>query len=387
MNLPQDRDPLQTTQLTLSENMIDFGIGQPDLALLPWEILRQAADHRLQQPERGLLQYGAEKGDGHFRRALAAFLSAGYGTAVSPEHLFVTNGVSQALDLICTLFTSPGDLIFVEEPTYFLALRIFADHQLRLVSLPVDEQGLVIELLEEALARETPVFLYTIPTYQNPTGVTLPQSRRRRLLELSHSHGFYLVADEVYHLLGYESGPPTPFASYRESETLLSLGSFSKILAPGLRLGWIQAAPALLQRLANSGMLESGGGLNPFVSGIVRSTLELGWQEDHLRHLRTTYQQRAAALSHALRRHLSGLASFAEPQGGFFIWLKLAQMRDTSELLPLARQRDVAFQPGVKFSSRHGLRQYMRLCFAFYDVPTLEEGVVRLRETLAPILG
>lgn len=388
MNLPHDREPLQTTQLSLPENMIDLGVGQPDLALLPWEMMRQAADHRLQQPERGLLQYGLEKGDGYFRRALAEFLSHGYGTAVSPDYLFVTNGASQALDLICTLFTKPGDLIFVEEPTYFLALRIFAEHQLRPVCLPIDEQGLVIEALEEALAQETPVLLYTIPTFQNPTGVTLPPSRRKRLLELSQTHGFYLVADEVYQLLGYASAPPAPFGSHVEAyDRVLSLGSFSKILAPGLRLGWIQAAPAVLQRLAGSGMLDSGGGLNPFVSGIVRSVLELGWQEEHLGGLRNEYRRRAAALSQALRRHLAGVASFTEPEGGFFIWLKLAQMQDAAGLLPQARARDVAFQPGIKFSSRDGLRHCMRLCFAFYDAPKLEEGVVRLRETLASIHG
>lgn len=363
--------------------MIDFGIGQPDLALMPLAQLQRAAAHRFSRPERDLLQYGAEQGDGYFLEALANFLSAGYGMSVAPESLFISNGISQALDLICTLFTQPGDLIFVEEPSYFLALRIFSDHHLRVVGVPVDENGLDLDALEEQLAEERPRFVYTIPTFQNPTGTTLPPSRRRRLVELSRKHGFYVLADEVYQLLAYTASPPAPFAGEIEGGTVISLGSFSKILAPGLRLGWVQAAPPVIKRLVGSGLLDSGGGLNPVASGIVRSALELGLQNEHLGYLKQVYQNRAELLSHSLRDHLSDVATFAEPQGGFFIWLKLLGLGDTAELLPIARQHQVSFQPGVKFSSQGGLNDYMRLCFAFYDQQTLEEGVVRLRDVLA----
>jgi DNA-binding transcriptional MocR family regulator len=378
---------LQTTQIALSGDLIDFGIGQPAMALLPLDLLRRAALHRLEQPQRGLLQYGLEQGDGFFRRALSQFLTSGYGYDVYPEELFITNGVSQALDLICTLFTRPGDVIFVEEPSYFLALRIFADHDLRVRGIPVDEDGLIIEALEERLAREKPALLYTIPTFQNPTGATLPRARRQRLMELSQAHRFLIVADEVYHLLGYSKVPPLPLAEHVNGETVVSLGSFSKILAPGLRLGWMQAAPPLIERLAGSGLLESGGGLNPFASGIVRSALEKGWQDDHLRHLRKVYQSRAAALSKALRQHMSGLGTFLEPAGGFFIWLELVQTVDTADLLAAARRLGVGFQPGPNFSSQGGLAQHMRLCFAFYDAESLEAGVVRLKTVLDSAIG
>ena len=374
--------PLQTAQVEVPPGMIDLGVGQPGFDLLPLAMLRQAAEHRLSQGEPALLQYGLEQGDAYFRRALARFLSARYGTAVSSEALFVTNGVSQALDLVCTLFTRPGDLIFVEEPTYFLALRIFADHHLRVESIPIDEQGLIPEVLESRLAVERPIFLYTIPTFQNPTGVTLSSERREQLVQLSRQHRFLLVADEVYHLLNYAAVPPLPLAHYLEMETVLSLGSFSKILAPGLRLGWIQAAPVLLDRLVGSGLLESGGGLDPFTAGIIRSALEAGWQETHLQRLKVTYQGRAAALSRALRQHLPA-ATFSEPKGGFFVWLKLLQTLDTAAFLTAARAHQVGFQPGVKFSAQQGLNQYLRLSFSFYDKPTLAEGVVRLQRALA----
>ncbi len=369
---------VQTTQLNIPAGMINFGVGQPDPKLLPLEAMRQAVGHRLGYDDPFLLAYGVEQGDGHFRIALADFLSKGYGTAVEPNDLFVTTGISQGLDFVCTLFSQPGDTIFVEEPTYFLALSIFADHHLNIVGIPTDADGLNIEALEEKLAEHQPVFLYTIPAFHNPSGVTLSAARRERLVALSHEHNFLIVADEVYHLLAYTSTPPPPLGSFIQSETVFSLGSFSKILAPGLRLGWIQAGPALIEQLVHNGLLDSGGGLNPFTSAMVRSAIELGLQDKHLDHLKTTYRHRATILSAALRRHLPTSITFTEPDGGFFIWLRFPEGVDTEALLSEARRRNVGYEPGISFSSRQGLRNYARLCFAYYDVAELEEGVERL---------
>ncbi|MEJ2750795.1 MAG: PLP-dependent aminotransferase family protein, partial [Anaerolineae bacterium] len=194
---------MRTAQVNVPPDLIHFGVGQPGFDLLPLDLMQRAAAHRLGQGEPALLNYGLESGSDYFRQALAEFLSRGYNTAVSPDHLFTTNGISQALDLLCTLLTQPGDTIFVEEPTYFLALDIFRDHHLRIVSLPTDDDGLIIEALAEKLQMEKPVFLYTIPTFQNPSGVTLSWERRQRLIKLSQAHGFYILADEVYQLLDY----------------------------------------------------------------------------------------------------------------------------------------------------------------------------------------
>ncbi len=373
---------IQTTQLNLPEGMIDFGVGQPAPSLLPLAALREAAAHCLSQDDASLLYYGANYGHGYFRLALAQFLSEGYGMPVEAEHLFVTTGASQGLDLICTLFTRPGDTIFVEEPSYFLALRIFADHGLNVISLSTDEEGLMIEALEEKLAKHKPVFLYTVPTFHNPSAVTLSATRRERLVELSQQHNFLIVADEVYHLLAYTATPPPLLGSYIDAGTTLSLGSFSKILAPGLRLGWIQGAPALLERLAKSGLVDSGGGLNPFTSGIVRSAIELGLQAEHLSCLKATYRRRAAVLSAALRQHLPASVTFTEPHGGFFTWLRLPEEIDTGALLTEAHRHNVGFQPGIKFSSRQGLRNCARLSFAFFSEMEIEEGVKRLAQVL-----
>ena len=373
---------MQTTQVANSGGLIDLSIGHPSLSLLPLEIMQTAAEHRLNQGDPALLQYGFEQGCGYFRETLALFLKGKYGISVDPDHLFVSNGVSQALDIICTLYTRPGELIFVEEPTYFLALRIFADHHLRVVSLPMDEEGLVVEALEERLAKQRPAFLYTIPTHQNPTGATLPENRRRRLVELSKEFGFLILADEVYHLLSYLTEPPPPLGSFISEGSVFSLGSFSKILAPGLRLGWIHASPELLRPLALCGMLDSGGGLNPFTSALVRSTLESGVLAEHLERLRAVYRERLVAMRSVLRRELPGLLRFNEPRGGFFFWIALPEGVHAPDLLPKAQECKVSFMPGIRFSSCGGMGNYLRLSFSYYDPEELQEGVRRLAQVL-----
>jgi DNA-binding transcriptional MocR family regulator len=385
---------MRTAQVNVPPGVIHFGVGQPGFDLLPIDLMQRAANLRLGQgSDPALLNYGMEQGGDYFRQALADFLSRGYDTAVAPDHLFTTNGISQALDMLCGLLTRPGDTIFVEEPTYFLALDIFHDRRLHVVPLPTDENGLVINALIDKLRTEKPVFLYTIPAFQNPSGTTLSLARRQELVRLSQEHGFYILADEVYQLLGFaddgaESGTavPPPMAHISPGDTVISLGSFSKILAPGLRLGWLEAAPALLAQLAATGLLQSGGGLNPFTAEIVRSAIEQGWQDEFLARLKAIYRSRAVVLSQALHHYLSDFAQFDEPEGGFFIWVKLPQIADTAVLLEGLRPYQVAYHPGAKFSAQAGLRQYIRLSFAFYDEAMLVEGVRRLKTGLTALV-
>ncbi len=376
---------LAVTQSETSSDIIDFGLGHPGSDLLPIGLLAHAAAARLQGNDTSLLQYGHEQGDGYFRRALAAFLTHHYATPVDMEDLFVAGGASQALDLICTLYTQPGDVVFVEEPTYFLALRIFADHRLRAIPIATDGQGMLPEAVTAALALHRPTLLYTIPTFQNPSGVTLAPVRRQQLVALAQEHGFLIVADEVYHLLSYGASPPPPLAGYAATGHVLGLGSFSKILAPGLRLGWVQAAPQHVQRLVNSGLLDSGGGLNPFTSGIVRVALDEGWQEAHLAHVRAIYGRRANALTAALQAQLGDQVTFTAPTGGYFHWLSLPDKYDGEALFRQAPRHKVGFRPGARFSATGQLQHCLRLSFAHYDEAQLAEGVSRLRALIAAV--
>ena len=370
--------PQETTQANVPADIINFGVGQPSFDILPTEMLHKAAEHRLSQRDPAYLNYGFEQGDGYLRGELASFLTAEYGFAVTAAQLLLTVGASQAIDLICNNFTRPGDVIFVEEPTFFLILGLFRDHGLNIVPIPLDEEGIDLAVLEEKLGQCQPKFLYTIPTFQNPTSRVLPLERRRKMVELSEKHDFLIIADEVYQLLNYTIIPPASFAAFSDSERVLSVGSFSKILAPGLRLGWIHTSPKLMQRILQKGLLASGGGFNHFTSGIVRSVMELGWQADYLAQLKAVYRRRIAVLDAALREQLPKEVVFAKPDGGYFFWLRLPEGMEGRKLWQTAVSHKVGFQPGINFSSRGALDNYIRLSFAFYDEPKLIDGVGRL---------
>jgi DNA-binding transcriptional MocR family regulator len=373
--------PFSTIQNLVPPDVIDLGLGDPSLSLLPLDLIREAAQTRLSQSDNSFLQYGAEQGDGHFRRTLAEFLVRGYGFDVSPDSLFVTNGISNAMDLICTLFTKPGDTIFVEEPTYFLALRIFADHHLNVIPIDTDENGLIIESLEEKLAESHPTFLYLIPTFHNPTGATLSQERRERLVQLAKEHDFIIVADEVYHLLHYTQTPPKSFATYIDSENIISLGSFSKILAPGLRLGWLQAHPEKIKRFNTCGLLDSSGGLNPFTSTIIRGVIESGGLDNNIDKLINIYRARLHVMNLALGEQLPGV-EYLVPHGGYFFWLRLPEKIDARALRDSAHSFKVDFRPGTLFSSRGELTDRIRLCFVHYEEGEIREGILRLKGCL-----
>jgi 2-aminoadipate transaminase len=377
-------DYIPISQTYVPEGMIDLGVGTPDFAHLGHDMLRRAAEACFARNDPSFLQYGTEQGHGYFRIALAKFLSRGYGFPVDPDSLFVTNGISNALDMMCAFFTRPGDTIFVEEPSYFLALRIFADHDLRIVPIRTDEDGLVIEDLEERLVEFRPKFLYIIPTFQNPRGATLSQGRRERLVGLSQEHDFLIVADEVYHFLNYSKQQIKPFAAYTELESVISLNSFSKILAPGLRLGWMQAHPQTIKPLISNGLMDSGGGLNPFTSAIVLELLNAGDLEKNIANLVATYRSRLAAMDAALHRELPQ-AIFKTPQGGFFFWVRLPGL-DGGELREKAREFNVGFRQGALFSSQGGMRDHIRLCYTFYDEEKIEEGIRRLGACLETFL-
>ncbi len=361
--------------------VIDLGLGDPPLSLLPLDLIRESAQKQMSQSDHSFLQYGVEQGDGYFRLALAEFLTKGYGFEVDPESQFVTNGISQALDLICTLFTETGDTILVEEPSYFLALKIFADHRLNVISIDTDENGLVLESLEEKLATSHPKLLYLIPTFQNPTGHTHSQQRRERLVQLAQQHDFIIVADEVYQLLSYTHKPPASFAKYIDIPNVISLGSFSKILAPGLRLGWIQAHPERIKRFVTSGLLDSGGGLNPFTAALVRGAIEAGDLEANINKLIKIYGSRLNTMGSALREHLPD-AEYSTPRGGFFFWVRLPETMDATELRKNVKTFKVDFRPGTLFSSRGELKHYIRLCFVHYEEDEIEQGILRLKQSL-----
>ena len=378
---------IQFQQVVVAEGVIDLGVGQPNNAILPVDYVRRAAMVQFgESPE--FLQYGAEWGDGHHRIALGDYLSEAYGTPVSPEQLFSTNGNSQALEMLCTVMTEPGEVVIVEEPTYFLAFQMFRDHGLELRGVPLDGEGLVVEALIDEIAAiraagKRVAFVYTIPAFQNPTGITMSSQRRRDLVAAASANEVVIVADEVYHLLRYASGPmPLPMSAYVDEAPILSIGTFSKILAPGMRLGWIHGSVERLAALADSGLILSGGGLNPVTSTLATAMIRMGWQQEYLEWLRVTFARRAATMVAALVEHMPSWVEYDIPTGGYFVWLRLPPGTDGKALRAHANAHGVDVRHGAQFSPTGALGNHLRLSYAFYDDADIAEGVARLGRAL-----
>ena len=359
---------------------INFGVGQPSADLMPLALVAEASESFFSSAESIELNYGVKLGDPRFLETLAGFLQAGYHSTVDSEELFVTGGNSQALDLVSSLFARPGDTVFVEEPSYFLAFKIFRDHDLNIVSIPMDKDGLLIDELEQALPLHKPAFLYTIPSFQNPSGLSTSENRRQQILQLAEKYEFLIVADEVYQFLYYGEEPPAAYGTMIESGRVLSLGSFSKILAPGMRLGWIQSSAALRNQLSTSGFVNSGGSINHISSLIVRQAIENGGLNEHIKKLRLSYGNRVQAMDDALHTHFGGIARWTRPEGGYFFWLEFDQSVKTKTLRKKAGEFKTGFQPGPLFTPNEGLDNYLRLSFAHYQEKEIHEGIGRLRK-------
>jgi 2-aminoadipate transaminase len=377
---------IQFQQVVVPEGVIDLGVGQPNNAILPIDYIRRAAALEFAESSE-FLQYGAEWGDGHHRLALAEYLTEAYGVPIDPEELFSTNGNSQALDMLSTMLTSPGDVVIVEEPTYFLAFQMFRDHGLDICGVPIDDEGLVVDALVDAVKalrkqNKRIAFVYTIPAYQNPTGVTMSEARRLALVDVAREHDLLVVADEVYHLLRYGGAAmPPPMSAYVADAPVLSIGTFSKILAPGLRLGWVHAGTDRLRALADSGLILSGGGLNPVPSALATAMIRTGWQAEYVRWLRATFARRSATMVDALRQHMPEWVEYDVPTGGYFVWLRFPDDVDGATLRANGKRNGVDVRHGAQFSPTGALRNHVRLSYAYYDDADIQTGVARLGET------
>ena len=376
---------LPSLLISIPEGVIDLGWGHPSPRLHPTDTLAAAAQSVLGAQSAVPLQYGAVQGFGPLLESLAGYLSSqdAYAGRVSPECLFLTAGASAAIDLATTLYSTTGDTVIVEEPTYYLIGQIFIDHGLNVVGVPTDGDGLNTNALAELLVSDEsprPKLLYTIPTYQNPNGSVLPLERRRRLIELAQRHGFTIIADEVYQLLHYGPPPPPPMAMLDDSPDgcVISLGSFSKILSPGMRLGWVHASPHIVRRFVDSGVAASGGGLSHFAATLAHEMLESGSLQENIDNLRRVYGQRHDDVADLLHAEFADTVEFTPPGGGYFYWLTFRDGTDTDALLPAAREAGVSYRPGTAFSASGRFTDALRISISLYQTDEIAEGLRRL---------
>jgi DNA-binding transcriptional MocR family regulator len=376
---------LPDIQMQLRPGYVEFAWGHPDPALIPSAELGHAAARALERDGWTALAYGAAQGPGRLIAPLAAHLTQIDGSPADPATILVTAGISHALDLACTLLTQPGDIALVEAPVYHFALQILRDHGLRLIPVAADGDGIRLDALEQRFgelrrAGEMPRLLYTVPTYNNPSGSLLTHERRRRLVELAGAHDLTVLEDDVYRELWFDTPPPPPLFGYGGSRHVIRLGSFSKIIAPGLRLGWLMADPALVARATRRGLLTSGGGINHFTAHVVAAYLDDGALDRHVAELRAAYRARRDALVAALRAHLPPGCSFVTPRGGFFVWVQTPEGIDSAALLRTAA--GVGFVPGAHFYPDNAGRRELRLAFSLLQPDELVEGARRLGQAI-----
>lgn len=369
-------------QLSIKPGVLDLAWGQPDPNLLPVAEMHQASEIAVKRYGADMLGYGADAGAGPLLDFLWQRVQEREGRALAHEQIMLTGGNSDALDQICTHFTKPGDTVLVEGPTYHLAVRILRDHHLDVIPVPTDAEGLRVNALQESIlemkrAGKHPKLVYTIPTFHNPTGVSLSEGRRRGLIKVAEMEHLLIVEDDVYRELAYDAAALPSLWSMAPDGVVLRMGSFAKSLAPGLRLGWLTGKAEHIQRIALGGLRDSGGGTNHFTAMTIAAFCEAGLYDAQVAKLRAAYRARRDALSEALAQEIPQ-ATFEKPGGGFFLWVNLPPGTDTQTLRARLPEHKVDFIHGARFFTDGRTTNTFRAAFSLYPPEDLREAVKRI---------
>ena len=376
--------------------IISFAGGFPDSAMFDVDGITQAANKALTDEPAGALQYGATEGYNPLREQLAAFMGdRGDGrrensVTVSPDGLIVTTGSQQALDLIGKTLINPGDKVIVEAPTFLATIQCFRLYGAQVIGAPIDEHGVKADELEQLIAEHKPKFVYLIPTFGNPSGATLSLERRKKVLELAVKYQTPVVEDDPYGDLYFGSAPPPSILALSAQvpgsrDWLVHCGSLSKVLSPGLRVGWMIAPPALLAR-ATMCKQFSDAHTSTFAQATAAQYLKAGRMPATLAHVREVYGERARVMGECLKRELGDAITFTQPGGGLFFWARLTgasgKSQDAGEFAKRAIGQGVAFVPGAPFYAHDPDPATLRLSFATADVAKIAEGMKRLGQAL-----
>jgi 2-aminoadipate transaminase len=378
-------------KLTAQPDIISFAGGLPAPELFPVEQIAAAAARVLAERPHQALQYSTTEGDPDLRAMLVRHMGR-YGITAQTDNILVTSGSQQALDLVGRLLLDPGDLVVVEEPTYLGALQAFNAYQPHYLTVPMDDEGVELDKLEEAL-RAGPKFLYLLPNFQNPAGVTMSLARREKVVELASRFGVPIVEDDPYGQLRYEGEHLTPLV-HLDAELhggdgraplrgdVIYLGTLSKTMAPGLRIGWVVAPEEVIQRLVQ---VKQGADLHTssFDQLVAYEAARGGFVDRHVRKLREVYGERRQVMLEALAEHFPPGSTWTRPQGGLFLWATLPAGMDSREVLARAVERKVAYVPGHPFHANGGGERTMRLNFSYCPPDTIREGIRRLGEAIA----
>ncbi|XRQ16838.1 PLP-dependent aminotransferase family protein [Actinomadura welshii] len=360
--------------------VVSLAGGMPYVSALPLDAVGGMLGDLVAGKGADVLQYGSAQGDGQLREHICEVMSL-EGVQASADDVVVTVGAQQALDLITKIFIDPGDVVLAEAPSYVGALGTFASYQADVVHVPLDEAGLIPSALRETLARlrregRRVKFLYTVPTFQNPAGVTLTTARRAQILEICAEYDVLIVEDNPYGLLGFE-GDPMRALRADDADRVIYLGSFSKTIASGLRVGWVLAPHAVRAKLvlaAESAILCPSN----FSQLAVREYLATQPWREQIKNFRELYRARRDAMLESLEQLMPDGCTWTRPVGGFFVWLTLPEGLDAKAMAPRAIAERVAYVPGTGFYADGTGHRHMRLSYCFPEPHRIREGIRRL---------
>jgi len=370
--------------------IISFAGGFPDSAMFDVEGIRGASALALSKEAGAALQYGATEGYNPLREQLAMFMASKGVKNLSAEGLIVTTGSQQALDLVAKTLLNPDDIALVEAPTFLATIQCFRLYGPQVLGVPIDAHGVQVDKLEAMIQQHRPKLVYLIPTFGNPSGALLTLERRLKILQLAVQYQTIVVEDDPYGDLYFGEAPPPSLLALSDQvpgsrDWLVHCGSLSKVLSPGLRIGWMVAPPDLLAR-ATMCKQFSDAHTSTFAQATAAQYLLSGRMPSTLKNVRRVYAERAQAMDAALQRELGDALSYTAPQGGLFFWANLTgargQITDGNAFAKRAIDKGVAFVPGAPFFANDPDRSSIRLSFATADVAKIEEGIARLGQAL-----
>jgi len=359
-----------------SKDGISLAHGLPHADLFPLEDFRRCVDRVLRKEGRVLLQLGLSSGYPPLQEYIASQMALS-GVAVKADEVLITNGCQQSLDLIRRVFVGPNDEVAIENPTYPGAISVFCGGGAKHISLPVGDNGLDLDVLEEILAQRRPKLIYTIPTYHNPTGVTMNIAARRRLLELAIKHRVPIIEDDIYRDLHYDGSMVPSLKGLDRYGVVITINSFSKVGFPGLRVGWI-AAPRIVIDHLNIAKQNCDLHASLLTQAAIHEFSKHGLLAKHIKRVKRAYVQRRDLMLESLEKHFPAEATWNKPEGGMAIWVKLPLALNANEILLLSSESGVTFSPGEHFYSGVPPKNMMRLCFTNAGPPAIEEAVKKL---------
>ncbi len=366
-------------KLIAKPGMISFAGGNPARSALPDETCAQIAKEVLNRDGKAILQYGATEGYPPLLESLHPYVEQMLGCPV--DGVLPTTGSTQGMDLLCKALIDPGDVILVEDPTFLGNMQCMRLYQANLVPVESDEGGLILDKLEAAMREHHPKMLYVIPTFQNPTGRTLAADRRKPIAELAAKYGVVVAEDDPYRDLRYAGTPLPSIKSYDKEGWVVFLGSFSKIISPGLRVGYMAGDPRILRK-CTIGKQSADVHTSNLTQAIVDAFLRQDLLPEHIRSICASYKAQLDAMLAELADFPAG-TTYTHPEGGLFIWAELPAGLNALELLPACVERGVAYVPGTHFFSGGGHENTLRLNFSNSTVEQIHQGMRAIREVIA----